>query len=228
MGNLKSIDFERCTSGIEFEGWVCDLLRKLSFPADRVGKNDSGVDIIARATWNGKVHRFYIQCKYYNKPVGKTPVHEVFAGTAFHKDYGRPVVIVNNTMTYEARRYAKELGVEIISKLAFGIDTTGTPIFKSERTETFNTLMVMNGKDVFINPKYIYKNQDKIGLYKVICTRAVSAWSGNVENVITSIRVLRSNELCTGTYSIIYCYISIIYFISMFIYFKKIIFYLKD
>lgn len=116
MGNLKSIDFERCTSGIEFEGWVCDLLRKLSFPADRVGKNDSGVDIIARATWNGKVHRFYIQCKYYNKPVGKTPVHEVFAGTAFHKDYGRPVVIVNNTMTYEARRYAKELGVEIIAE----------------------------------------------------------------------------------------------------------------
>lgn len=116
MGNLKSIDFERCTSGIELEGWVCDLLRKLSFPADRVGKNDSGVDIIARATWNGKVHRFYIQCKYYNKPVGKTPVHEVFAGTAFHKDYGRPVVIVNNTMTYEARRYAKELGVEIIAE----------------------------------------------------------------------------------------------------------------
>lgn len=116
MGNLKSIDFERCTSGIEFEGWVCDLLRKLSFTADRVGKNDSGVDIIMRAKWNDKVYRFYIQCKYYNKPIGKTPVHEVFAGTAFHKDYGRPVVIVNNTMTYEARRYAKELGVEIIAE----------------------------------------------------------------------------------------------------------------
>ena len=55
MGNLKNIDFERCTSGIEFEGWVCDLLRKLSFTADRVGKNDSGVDIIMRAKWNDKV-----------------------------------------------------------------------------------------------------------------------------------------------------------------------------
>ena len=62
MGNLKNIDFERCTSGIEFEGWVCDLLRKLSFTADRVGKNDSGVDIIMRAKWNDKVYRFYIQC----------------------------------------------------------------------------------------------------------------------------------------------------------------------
>ena len=116
MGKLKSIDFERCTSGIEFEDWTKDLLRDLSFNADRVGKNDSGVDVIAKAQWNGKVYRFYIQCKYYNKPVGKTPVHEIFAGTAFHKDYGRPVVIINNTMTYEARRYAKELGVEVIAE----------------------------------------------------------------------------------------------------------------
>ena len=116
MRKLRSIDFNRCAMGIDFENWVCDLLKQLSFPADRVGKNDSGVDIIATANWEGKKHRFYIQCKYYNRPIGKTPVHEVFAGTAFHKDYGRPVVIVNNTMTYEARRYAKELGVEIIAE----------------------------------------------------------------------------------------------------------------
>ena len=35
MGNLKNIDFERCTLGIKFEGWVCDLLRKLRITADR-------------------------------------------------------------------------------------------------------------------------------------------------------------------------------------------------
>ena len=116
MGKLKSIDFNRCTMGIDFENWVCDLLKQLSFTANRVGKNDSGVDIIMQAKWKDKIYRFYIQCKYYNRPIGKTPVHEIFAGTAFHKDYGRPVVIVNNTMTYEARRYAKELGVEIIAE----------------------------------------------------------------------------------------------------------------
>ena len=43
MGNLKNIDFERCTSGIEFEGWVCDLLRKPSFPADRVDISSTGL-----------------------------------------------------------------------------------------------------------------------------------------------------------------------------------------
>lgn len=35
MGRLKIIDFERCTLGIEFEDWVKDLLRKLSFKATR-------------------------------------------------------------------------------------------------------------------------------------------------------------------------------------------------
>lgn len=109
MSERKNIDFERCTSGIEFEDWVKDLLRDLSFGANRVDKNDSGVDIIAVASWKNKLHRFYIQCKFYNKPIGKTPIQEIFAGTAFHKDYGRPVVIVNNSVTYEARRYAKNL-----------------------------------------------------------------------------------------------------------------------
>ena len=115
MGNLKNIDFERCTSGIDFETWNRDLLRSLNFTAERVGKNDSGVDIIAQTKYKGKVFRFYIQCKYYNRPVGKAPIQEIFSGTAFHKDYGRPVVIINNTMTYEARKYAKELGVEVIA-----------------------------------------------------------------------------------------------------------------
>ena len=59
--------------------------------------------------------RFYIQCKYYNKPLGKGPIQEIFAGTAHHKDYGEPVVITNNYVTFEARRYAKDLAVEIIA-----------------------------------------------------------------------------------------------------------------
>lgn len=115
MQEPRKIDFQRCLSGVEFEGWVVDLLTQLSFPANRVGKNDCGVDIIAEANWQGKKYRFYIQCKYQNKPVGKTPVHEIFAGTAHCKEYGRPVVITNNEATFETRRYAKDLGVEIIA-----------------------------------------------------------------------------------------------------------------
>ncbi len=60
MPKTKKIDFQRCLSGIEFEGWVVDLLKQLTFPAGRVGKNDCGVDIVAKATWEGKTHLFYI------------------------------------------------------------------------------------------------------------------------------------------------------------------------
>ena len=115
MPEPRKIDFQRCLSGVEFEGWVVDLLKQLSFPANRVGKNDCGVDIVAEANWKGKKYIFYIQCKYQNKPIGKTPVHEIFAGTAHCKEYGRPVVITNNEATFETRRYAKDLGVEIIA-----------------------------------------------------------------------------------------------------------------
>ena len=116
MRKPMNIDFERCTSGIEFEEWVKELLGQLRMKAERVVKNDCGIDIIAIAAVNkNTTKRFYIQCKYYNKPLGKGPIQEIFAGTAHHKDYGEPVVITNNHVTFEARRYAKDLAVEIIA-----------------------------------------------------------------------------------------------------------------
>ncbi len=45
----------------------------------------------------------------------KVPIQEIFTGTAHHKDYGEPVVITNNYVTFEARRCAKDLAVEIIA-----------------------------------------------------------------------------------------------------------------
>ena len=116
MRKPMNIDFERCNSGIEFEEWVKELLGQLRMKAERVVKNDCGIDIIAIAAVNkNTTKRFYIQCKYYNKPLGKGPIQEIFAGTAHHKDYGEPVVITNNYVTFEARRYAKDLAVEIIA-----------------------------------------------------------------------------------------------------------------
>ncbi len=58
----------------------------------------------------------YVQCKFHNKTIGKAPVQEIFAGTAFHKEHGKAMVITNNLMSFEVRRYAKELGVEVIAK----------------------------------------------------------------------------------------------------------------
>ena len=34
------------------------------------------------------MHRFYIQCKYYNKSLGKVSVQEFSADTAFHRNEG--------------------------------------------------------------------------------------------------------------------------------------------
>ena len=91
MRKSMDIDFERCTSGIEFEEWVKELLGQLRMKAERVVKNDCGIDIIAIAAVNkNTTKRFYIQCKYYNKPLGKGPIQEIFAGTAHHKDYSEP------------------------------------------------------------------------------------------------------------------------------------------
>lgn len=115
MNEVRNIDFQRCLSGIEFENWMVDLLRQLSISAQRTGRDDNGVDIVAAAQYRDKQFRFYIQCKYQNKPIGKAPVQEIFAGTAYREMYGRPVVVTNNEATFETRRYAKNLGVEIIS-----------------------------------------------------------------------------------------------------------------
>lgn len=51
MPKTRKIDFQRCLSGIEFEGRVVDPLKQLTFPAGRVGKNDCSVDIVAKATY---------------------------------------------------------------------------------------------------------------------------------------------------------------------------------
>ena len=116
MRKPMNIDFERCNSGIEFEEWVKELLGQLRMKAERVVKNDCGIDIIAIAAVNkNTTKRFYIQCKYYNRFLGKGPIQEIFAGTAHHKEYGEPVVITNNYVTFETRRYAKDLAVEIIA-----------------------------------------------------------------------------------------------------------------
>ena len=72
MRKPMDIDFERCTSGIEFEEWVKELLGQLRMKAERVVKNDCGIDIIAIAAVNkNTTKRFYIQCKYYNRFLGK-------------------------------------------------------------------------------------------------------------------------------------------------------------
>ena len=45
MRKPMNIDFERCNSGIEFEEWIKELLGQLRMKAERVVKNDCGIDL---------------------------------------------------------------------------------------------------------------------------------------------------------------------------------------
>ena len=106
-----------CKSGHDFEIWTQGLLTQLGFDAKLTGGNDNGVDIIATTSAvKGRIYKFYIQCKFYNRPVGKTPVQEVYTGCQYFGGDGYPVVITTNRMTSEARAYAKKLGVEVITE----------------------------------------------------------------------------------------------------------------
>lgn len=48
--------------------------------ANRVGKaNDGGINIEVNMNVQGAEYSYYIQCKYYNKPLGKGPIQEVYS-----------------------------------------------------------------------------------------------------------------------------------------------------
>ena len=79
MRKSMDIDFERCTSGIEFEEWVKELLGQLRMKAERVVKNDCGIDIIAIAAVNkNTTKRFYI---LLGQPITRTMVSQSLSQT---------------------------------------------------------------------------------------------------------------------------------------------------
>lgn len=115
---LPEFIFSGCESGTDFENKTVEFLRTCKFNANRVGNNDCGIDIIAtRDLGDGKELKFLVQCKYYNKPLGKHPIQEVYAGANYYNNEGKPVVITNNRVTPEARIFVNRLGVEIIADL---------------------------------------------------------------------------------------------------------------
>lgn len=105
--------FRNCSTDIDFENKIVQILNELGFDARRVGTNDSGIDIIATYVTEPNPIVFNIQCKYYNRTLSKAPIQEVFSGTHYHENGGHPVVITNNAVTATARQFAKKLGVEI-------------------------------------------------------------------------------------------------------------------
>ena len=107
--------FQNCYTGTDFENLMVRFLGEHGFRAKKTGSNDGGIDIVATSITRPIKYSFNIQCKFFNKPLSKAPIQEVYAGTHYYNNGAAPVVITNNRVTAEARIFAKKLGVEIIA-----------------------------------------------------------------------------------------------------------------
>lgn len=108
--------FANCHSGEDFENTTVNILQWVRFNAKRFGgPNDGGIDVVANTNIQGAEYSYYIQCKFYNHSLGKGPISEVHSGSIAYGHGETPVVITNNKVTFNARLYAKRLGVEIIA-----------------------------------------------------------------------------------------------------------------
>ena len=103
---LKYID---TLSGLEFENYCCDLLRKNGYVATVTKPTqDSGGDIIASQGTSS----YIIQCKNYSDAVGNKAIQEVYAAKGIYK-CDKAIVITNNFFTAQARKEAQMLGIEL-------------------------------------------------------------------------------------------------------------------
>lgn len=141
---------KNCKSGHDFELWTQGILTTLGFDAKLTGGNDNGVDIVATITVDNRDYKFYIQCKFYNRPVGKTPVQEVYTGCQYFGGDGYPVVITTNRMTAEAKAYAKKLGVEVITEFQLNeleIAVKQKKKINTNSTGLFGLIVALNFRD---------------------------------------------------------------------------------
>ena len=95
--------FQDCYTGTDFENKIVEFLSKYGFMAQKTGSNDGGIDIVATSDTVPTKYTFNIQCKYFNRPLGKAPIQEVYSGTHYYDNGATPVVITNNRVTAEAR-----------------------------------------------------------------------------------------------------------------------------
>ena len=72
--------FPSCKSGADFEYTVTNFLQSLGFNANRTGKDDGGIDIVAKKRIQETEYTFYIQCKYFNTTLANTPYKRFMLG----------------------------------------------------------------------------------------------------------------------------------------------------
>lgn len=96
-------------SGIEFENFIAELLRKNSYENVNVTKQsgDGGVDITAINTEGEKIA---IQCKRVKSKVGNKAIQEIFLGKKIYK-CKKGMVITNSFFTKPAYEAALKTGI---------------------------------------------------------------------------------------------------------------------
>lgn len=100
-------EFQNIKTGIEFEYFLADLLKKSGYETELTPKsNDYGADIIATRD-NIK---YAIQCKFYSNPIGISAVQEVLGALQYYK-CNVAIVATNNTYTNNALELAQKSNV---------------------------------------------------------------------------------------------------------------------
>ena len=78
----KDGQYNLVKTGIEYEDFVCGIIRRMGYACKKTPATDQGVDIVVSLK-NG--HNLAVQCKFLSVPVSNSAVQEVVAGKALYK-----------------------------------------------------------------------------------------------------------------------------------------------
>ena len=109
MNRLLQCDFSRLP-GTDFERFLADIFTLHGYEVIRMGgAGDQGVDLIVVRTGV----RWAVQAKQYSKPVGNSPIQEVYTGMRIHGCH-RCVVIATSGYTSGATQAAQAVGCVLL------------------------------------------------------------------------------------------------------------------
>lgn len=96
--------------GYQFETFMAGTFQRLGYEVSPMGSSgDQGVDLLFRT--NGEL--MAVQCKNYGRPVGNTPIQEVFAGAKYH-NAERTMVVAPAGFTPGAIELAERTNTQLI------------------------------------------------------------------------------------------------------------------
>ncbi len=96
--------------GYQFEAFMAGVFQRLGHEVSPMGASgDQGVDLLFRSN----TELVAVQCKNYDRPVGNTPVQEVFAGAKYH-NADRTIVVAPAGFTPGAEELAGRTDTQLI------------------------------------------------------------------------------------------------------------------